>query len=140
MTQGGFEIFEVTADQGIHAFAPDLPGLFRQAALGLCSLMVQPTGVERRDALAIHTAAPDRDALLVAWLNDLLFVHEVHGFAPRDVAILWFAETALDAEVWGETLDPVRHQVVGHVKAATYHGLQITGEAGRWDARVIVDV
>jgi SHS2 domain-containing protein len=37
-------------------------------------------------------------------------------------------------------MDPAHHQIVGHVKAVTYHGLRIQGGPGGWEARVVVDV
>jgi SHS2 domain-containing protein len=138
--ESGFEIFEVTADQGIHAWAPDLPGLFRVTALGLWSLMVEPAGVGSVRSVPVTVEAPDRELLLVAWLNELLYLHEVEAIAGADVRIEALTETRLQATVQGETLDPSRHRVVGHVKAVTYHDLRVAATPGGWEARVVVDV
>ncbi len=140
MAERGFELFAVTADHGIHAWAPDPSELFRQAALGLWSLIVAPRNVRRERRVPVTVEADDRESLLVAWLNELLFVHEVDAFAACDATIAAWTETRVQAEIWGEALDPGRHEVVGHVKAATYHGLRIAVTDGRWDAWVVVDV
>ncbi|MFB3818431.1 MAG: archease [Candidatus Methylomirabilales bacterium] len=140
IAESGFEIFAVTADKGIRAWAPDASGLFRAAALGLWSLMVDPDGVARVREERVAVEAGDRETLLVAWLNELLYLHEVRALAGADVAVHAVSDTVLTASVWGETLDPVRHQVVGHVKAVTYHDLSVVQNPRGWEARVVVDV
>lgn len=140
MAESGFEIFEVTADQGIRAWAPDLPALFREAARGLWSLLIDPVGVRPTRTFPVTVEAPDRELLLVAWLNELLYLHEVESLAGADTQIERLTETALQATVRGETLDPARHRIVGHVKAVTYHDLRIAATPAGWEARVVVDV
>jgi SHS2 domain-containing protein len=140
MGESGFEIFAVTADKGIRAWAPDVPALFRATALGLWSLMVDPAGVARAGEERVAVEAGDRETLLVAWLNELLYLHEVRAFAGADATVHAVSETALAASVWGETLDPARHQLVGHVKAVTYHDLRIVQDERGWEAQVVVDV
>jgi SHS2 domain-containing protein len=136
----GFEVFETTADKGIRAWAPDLPGVFRAAALGLWSLMVAPEAVSAAEAFPVDVEGPDREILLVGWLNELLYLHEVESFAGADVTIRVLTDSRLLAEVRGERFDPARHQIVGHVKAVTYHGLRIQHGPEGWEARVVVDV
>ncbi len=138
--ESGFEIFAVTADKGIRAWAPDPPGLFRAAALGLWSLMVDPGGVRPLCTERVAVQAGDREVLLVAWLNELLYLHEVRGFAGADAAVQLAGETGLEASLWGEPVDPQRHRMVGHVKAVTYHGLRIERGPRGWQAEVVVDV
>jgi SHS2 domain-containing protein len=85
-------------------------------------------------------SAADRPALLVAWLNELLYLLDVHRFIPRRCRIREFRNTALVAELFGDTIDPNRHSVRRMVKAATYHGLSLTQANGGWEARVILDL
>jgi SHS2 domain-containing protein len=138
--EAGYAIFAVTADQGIHAWAPELSELFRQAALGLWSLMVDRAGVRQARALAVGAEAGDRESLLVAWLNELLYLSETEHLVAADCGIASLTDTRLAATVWGETVDPARHTLRGHVKAATYHRLAIGRTPRGWEARVIVDV
>ncbi len=140
MTQVGFELFEVTADRGIRAWAPDLAGLFRAAAMGLWSLIVEPEGVRPAQRLRVVAEASDPETLLVAWLNELLYLHEVKAFAAADIGVEEVTQSRVRGEIRGERLDPARHRLVGHVKAVTYHGLLVQGGPGGWEARVIVDV
>jgi SHS2 domain-containing protein len=136
----GFEIFAVTADKGIRAWGAAPDAVFRQAARALWSLMIDPVTVERTDRFPVSVEADDLEALLVAWLNELLYLYEAKAIIGRDCTVLSLADTRLDAEVWGEVVDRMRHVIVGHVKAATYHQLYVGPTAGGWEARVVVDV
>jgi SHS2 domain-containing protein len=136
----GFEIFAVTADKGIRAWGRDLVEVFVAAAQGMWSLMVEPGVARAEEAFPVRVEASDREALLVAWLNELLYLHEAKGFVAAEFAITRLSDTALEAEVRGERVDRARHSLIGHVKAATYHLLRVQPTEGGWEARVVVDV
>lgn len=137
---GGFEVFAVTADKGVRAWGKDLPEVFANTAQGMWSLMVEPGRAQRREMLPVTVEAGDRETLLVAWLNELLYLHEVEGFVAADFEVSHLTDTRLEAEVWGERMDRTRHPLVGHVKAATYHLLHVRPTDGGWEAQVVVDV
>jgi SHS2 domain-containing protein len=136
----GYEIFAVTADKGIRAWGADPATAFRQAALGLSSLLVDPAGVREHETRPLEVGAADRESLLVAWLNELLFVYETARFVWADCEMVAWTDTRLTAVLRGEVLDPGRHTIVGHVKAATYHQLQVCQDERGWEAQAVVDV
>jgi len=136
----GFEIFAVTADKGVRAWGRDLAEVYACAAQGMWSLMVEPGAAQRREMFRLTVEAADRETLLVAWLNELLYLHEVETFVAADFAIQELTDTRLQAEVWGERMDRARHPLVGHVKAATYHLLHVRPTEEGWEAQVILDV
>ena len=136
----GFEIFAVTADKGIRAWGADRKSVFRHAALGLWSLMIDPATVKRRSRIQVAAEAEDQETLLVAWLNELLYLYEAKGFIGADCAAGSLTETHLDAEVWGEAVETTRHVILSHVKAVTYHQLHVRPTAAGWEAQVVVDV
>ena len=134
-----FEVTEHTADVGIIARGATLPEVFANAAAGMMSFMIQPALVRPRESRPVVAEAEDRDALLVAWLNELLVLLNGDGFIPREFRIVELTDTRLEAEVLGEPVDPQRHQFRLDVKAATYHLLEISQDDG-WHAKVIFDV
>lgn len=136
----GFEIFAVTADKGIRTWGPDRASIFRQAALGLWSLMVDSATVVCRSAVPLTVEADDHESLLIAWLNELLYLYETEGFIGGDCEARSLTDTRLVAEVRGETVDRTRHVILSHVKAVTYHQLHMGPTATGWEARVVVDV
>ena len=141
MEPAAYEFFGTTADKGILARGRDLPDLFANAARGLVALMVEdPAAVCARETRGVSLAAGSAEGLLVAWLSELLYWYDVDGFLAATPRVVHLEETALEAEVSGERFDPARHRAAGHVKAVTYHGLEIVREAGGWRAPIIVDV
>lgn len=136
----GFALFAPTADTGIHAWGPTLPAVFRESARALFSLLVEAESVRCEEWLPVTATGEEPEALLVAWLNELLFLFETRRFAAGDCRICSLGETAVLAEVGGETIDPSRHRLVGQVKAVTYHDLVVRRAGAGWEARVVVDV
>ncbi|HLW46553.1 MAG TPA: archease [bacterium] len=135
-----FETFEHTADVGLVVRGHTLEELFANAADALVDLMVDPEGLREDVRMTATVTAADRPALLVTWLNELLYLLDVHRFLPRRCRITEFRDTTLIADLVGDTIDPNRHAVRRMVKAATYHGLSLTHLDGVWEARVIVDL
>ena len=136
----GFEQIEHGADVGIRVFAPTLPELFRQAALGMYSLMVDIETVRPTDHVDIELAGDELDLLLVDFLNELLYHTDAEGmlFCDCDVTL---ASAGLQARCHGERYDPRRHTIEEGIKAATYHMLAITEQAAvGYEATIIFDV
>lgn len=139
MTQpAGFELLEHTADVGIRAWGPDAPEAFTQAALALAELMgvrVPGPGARRR----IHVAARDRPGVLVALLDELLWIHESEGVGFVALDVIGLSERDLVGEL--ETAPAPADPAGIGVKAATYHQLAIEPRTGGGvEARVFLDV
>ena len=136
---GGFEYMDHTADVGIVATGEDLKEAFAQAACGLFDFMADLSVVREAETRDVSVTAPDRDALLVAWLNELLFLCEVeHRYFSR-FEIYELEETSLKARCYGEEFDPARHRLKSGVKSATYHMIQVEdGNPSR--VQVVLDV
>ena len=84
--------------------------------------------------------AVDREALLVDWLNHLLYLFDVDGFLGRDFQVVSLTDERLEARVTGESFDPDRHPERTGVKAATYHQLSIAPVGDGWQATVVLDL
>jgi len=136
----GYEIFAVTADKGIRAWGRTLPELFVHAACGLRSLMVDAGEACADRMFPVSLQAEDREVLLVAWLNELLYLYEVEKFVAVRLMVTDLSDTRLEAEVWGETVNPNRHIIISHVKAVTYHQLRMRAIENGWEAQMVVDV
>jgi len=138
--EGGFESFEVTADEGLRAWGRSMEEAFVNAARGMLDLMVDLKGLRPLESRRIQVKGKDREALLVAWLSELLYLFEVEGFLPVEYEIGNLGDQQLEAKVRGDILDPARHSVKGLVKAATYHLVEVKEVDGRWQVQVVLDV
>lgn len=135
-----YEHFDHTADLGIRARAPDLSGLFADAARGLFAAIVEDLDtIEPRVEQTFEIAGEDRDYLLFDWLNALLqsFEGEQMLWASFTVTL---EEKGLRGVAHGEPYEPDRHQLSHEVKAITYHELRVEQVDGEWLAEVIVDI
>ncbi|MGQ9676982.1 MAG: archease [Chloroflexota bacterium] len=137
---GAFEYFEHTADVGITAFGSDLKDVFAAAALGLFSLMADLGDLRDKECIEVVVEAEDVESLLVAWLNELLFLFDVEHLLLRSFEISVIGDNGLRAQCWGERFDPERHRLKLGVKAATYHQVRVERIGDGYRAQVVVDV
>jgi SHS2 domain-containing protein len=136
----GWEHFEVEADVGVRGWGPSRAAAFAEAALGALALTVDPQSVEARESRAVRAQADGPEALLVAWVDECLYVHEIEGFVARQVEVTECSDSVVHGRLVGEPLDPGRHRLGTVVKAATLHGVSVKAEAGSHEVRLIVDV
>ena len=136
----GYIFFDHTADIGIRATAPTLRELFLAMAQGLVELIAEDSRLSPLQARPIHLTAPDADALLLAWLQELLFWFSTDRFLPVVYALDEVSPTSLRGTVRGDVFDPTRHAQGREVKAITRHRLSVRQEAGGWRGEVIVDI
>jgi SHS2 domain-containing protein len=136
----GWEHFEVEADVGIRAWGPTRAAAFAEAALGVLALTVEPASVEEREGREVRAQADGPETLLVAWIDECLYVHEIEGFVTRRVEITECSDSLVHGRLLGEPLDPGRHRLGTVVNAATLHGVSVEAAGTRHEVRVIVDV
>jgi len=137
---GGFELLEHTADVGILASGDTLDEALAWVATGMFSVIADLDRVDARDQIEVTVESADGDALVVDWLNELLYRHEAEGFLPCEFAVTVDAAGAsLTATCGGERVDAARHGWLDTVKAATYHKLDVSHD-GEWRLRVFLDV
>ena len=136
----GYDYFEVAADVGVKAWGSTLPEAYAQAGLGVFALIVDPASVEARQSREVSAQGESQEALLVNWLNECLYVHEIEGFVVRRIEFPVFEAERVHSLLWGEDLDPARHRLGTVVKAATFHQLRIGRGQGEWEIYVILDI
>lgn len=146
----GYRLFSHTADAGIEAWGRDPATAFAGAAQALFTLMCPPETVEGRREWPVEAWAPAPDLLLVEYLEEIIFLHEVEGAVFREARIDPLGHDPVgsgDREAWhlrgvlvGEPVDKGRHAIHGHVKAVTRHDLLVTERPSGWYVRVIVDL
>lgn len=143
-----FRLVDHTADLAIEAEGPTAAAALADAACGLTAVLtgrreVHHLGLPDRE-LAFAVEAPDRIALLVAFLSELLW-----HFESQD--LLWLGggvrlgtgrEGIARLEARGNAVrhDPARHGRGVEVKAVTYHDARLEEAGGRWRLRALLDI
>ncbi len=133
-----------TADVAFTAWGKTREELFRAAAEALLATMVnEPSAVEPCHEQAIRLTEGQLDLLLFVFLNELIFLKDARCLLLR-VGSLRIEERdgdySLEAEMTGERIDPLRHQLLVDVKAATLHRLAVAYHDGAWQGTVVLDV
>jgi tRNA nucleotidyltransferase (CCA-adding enzyme) len=135
--------FDHAADMGIAAAAASIAGIFEQIAMGMMAI-VTDAPVQSRECVDIDCAAPDREMLLVDWLNTLIFEMATRRllFGSFSVRVEERADGCeLHGRAWGEPVDRARHHPAVELKGATYTALDVHRDVrGTWHARCVVDV
>lgn len=135
-----FEIIEHTADTGVRAFGATLEETFINAARGMFSIIAETEAATAAESFDIEVEGGDREALLVAWLGELLYLYDSRNVLLGRFAIDQMSETTLKGRAWGEAIDLSRHQPGVDIKAVTWHMLSVRREGSGWIAEVIFDV
>lgn len=134
----GFEIIEHTADVGISATGSTLEEVFEQMTLGLFDILGAWHPDDHGTSLDLEIEANDVGALLVDWLNEVLYVQDAH-----DIIFTGLSLDHVDGlKIRGVLSTKPRHQELDGtaVKAVTFHGLMVDQDGDGWSARVYVDV
>ena len=140
MTAVGWEHFEVEADVGIRGWGPSRAVAVAQLTLGVFALIAAPETVEVRDRREVRAQAEGPEALLVSWVDECLYVHDIEGFVVHDVEMTVCTDTLAHGYLHGEPVDPERHRLGAVVNGATHHQTTLTERDDLHEARLIVDV
>jgi SHS2 domain-containing protein len=125
---------EHTAELELHIEADTPRAVFQEALAAFAELVSDGTAGEA----VVHDlwlTAPDRAALLVQWLEELVYLAETEDFVPQEVVSIDVGRQEVRARVQGVLGSPRPL-----VKAVTYHGLELARREGAWRARLVLDV
>ena len=139
MARAGWEHFHHVADIGVRGYGVTVEEAFVHAALALTAVITDPAAVVPRTAIPVACTAPDRELLLVDWLNALIYEMATRAMLFSRFTVRISGEH-LTAEAWGEKVEVARHAPAVEVKGATYTSLRVAEEEGRWVAQCVVDV
>lgn len=138
---------EHTADLAVEIEAPTLERLFETGARALAGVLL---GLEAGSAPAeasgaegewrrLDLEAPDREALLVDWLRELLFVQMTEELVLTGVELTGLDASRLTARA--AFAKPARGRPLEReLKGVTYHDLAVERRGDGWFARVVFDL
>jgi len=135
-----FRVLDHTADIGLVVYGEDLRSLFENAGEAFFHLITDLKKVRRRIERRIHIERESLDRLMVDWLSELLYLHEVENLLFKGFKVESVGEEGLRAIVRGEPFQEGVHVIKTVVKAVTYHQIEVRQKNGRWRAQIIFDL
>jgi len=130
-----FEEVEHTADAALRIYGCDRSELFVNAAYGMFSLIADWEDTPHSTEQEIFLEAIDDETLLVDWLSELLYLHEMEevvytSFDIRDISPTTLRAVARGTERWKPKTA---------IKAVTFNDLYIKETSEGYSATIVFD-
>ena len=91
----------------------------------------------KKSQRTITLKSPDITALLIDFLNEVLFLAQTYKEVYQEVNFQKLTENSLIAKVWGRSIKEFK----GDIKAITYHEAQIKKNLqGNWETVLVLDI
>ncbi len=132
-----FEEIEHTADWALRVRGRDLAELLLNAARGMVSLVVaNPAAIPTNVKQQVELESIDPESLLVDWLSELAYWAETEGVIFHQFDLQAVTSTSLQATVHGGQVAELNK----HIKAVTYHNLEIVETEYGLETTIVFDV
>lgn len=136
-----FRFLDHPSEALVEVLAPGAAEVFEEAARALFEIMTDTTAVARTLEFRIDLESPERNWLLVDWLNRLILLHETQAvfLSEFDVTLAQNSQWKLSAVVRGEPIGP-QHERRSEAKSATYGQFEWTESSEGHRVRFVVDI
>ncbi|MFH0764028.1 MAG: archease [Candidatus Omnitrophota bacterium] len=135
-----YEQFPHTADIGVRVFGGGLKELFENAAFAMFDLLADLEGLKGDIIKDFEIKAPNKEELLVDWLDELLFNFYTNEIIFYKFEVEEISETRLKAKAFGRPIAANRNRLKTEIKAATYSDLNIMKTDSGFQVEIIFDV
>jgi len=130
------------ADIGLIVTGCDNETLFRDAAEGLVSIMVEPESLGASAKISIKLTAANPEELFYKWLSEIIYYKDAEMFFPKRYVFNRLDESGreLDVVLHGDKADREKHLFKTDVKAVTYYRFRVEKSGNLWKAEVVLDI
>ena len=141
---GGFRFLEHMSDALIEAWGDSLEEAYVEAAKAFYELVSSMKDVEPKFERTVEARGRDLQELLYDMLEKLIILFDSEGFLASKITVeelkLGGEENYLKLRLLGEPYDPEKHRHGIHVKAVTYHLMEIRSEDSKKILRFLLDI
>ncbi len=130
-------------DLGFLVKAPSWQRLYTDAALCLTDLRVQLDRVSDGEKRTMEVVAESKEDLMAKWLAEVSALFQKDGFLPKRVVFTRFDGKSIQATLWGELYNPLRHGSIPKDQTITCRTLEmgeIPGSEPNFFARVLFNL
>ncbi len=133
-----FSLIEHTADIGIKIQGNNLEELFKSGFYGVLSIVASRKALIS-ESKTIELYAPDKESMLVDFLNEILYLINVKNWLPAKIVELNIDENNLKSVINGEKFSSP-DIIKTEIKATTYHNINIKKNVDTWETKVYFDL
>lgn len=136
-----YQLLSHTADIRMKVEADSLPELFVAATEGMMNIIKIPNFKflisKIKTERIIKISSTDKTALLIDFMNEVLYQSQKNREIYTEVKFLEFSETALKAEISGQKVEEFDEDI----KAVTYHEAEIVkNEKRNFETIIVFDI
>lgn len=135
-----YEQFSHTADIGVKVFGRSLKELFENAAFAMFDIIADLEGLKGPIVKKIALTAPNKEELLIAWLDELLYNFYTKQIVFYEFKVDELSDDMIKAKAFGRGLAVNRNRLKTEIKAATYYNLKIIKRDDYYEVDIIFDV
>src|SRR3989337_3835348 len=104
-----YEILDHTADMCLRIYGKSFDELFENAARAMMELITDRERINPSQEIEIEVRGETKEELLVHWLQEILFLHEVKKMGFKDFRLNLISETNANGQAIGEKIDITKH-------------------------------
>jgi SHS2 domain-containing protein len=134
----GWEHIVTDTEVTVRAWGASRAEAFACAAEAVLALVVPPTTITTQETREARAQGAPPEALLVNWLNECLYVHEIEGFAVSRVEVDMCREGLVHGLLHGEPFDPARHLTSTAVQAVSPDRAEVRESDAGAEVRAVV--
>ena len=140
----GYRYLEHTADIKVEAWGETLEEAFEAAGMAFTDIFIEREKVEKRIMKEIMVGGFDLMSLLFNWIEELILIFELEDLVFNDFNVNISRDTDGSYQImamgFGEKYERKKHGYKVHVKAMTYHEMEILPGKKRYIIRYVVDI
>ena len=135
-----YEILDHTADVCVRVYGKSLDEILRNAAYAMMELITERERVKPSEEIEIEAEGETDEDILVHWLQEILFVHQVKKMVFHDFEIEAVSKAKVKGKAFGEKINLKKHELTSDIKAVTYHNLRIESLENGLKVDIVFDI
>jgi protein archease len=140
LTRLKHKIIDHTADICVRVFGNSMEEIFVGSSKAMMEIITDVEKVNPSKEILIRARGENYEELLVKWLQEILYLHEVKKMVFKDFEIKIENGTKAVGKAYGEKIDVDRHEFYSNVKAVTYHNLKIISSKDKYRVDIVFDI
>jgi SHS2 domain-containing protein len=135
-----YDFIDHTADLSVKVYGKNLEEIFINSSTAMMDLICNINMVRPLKSININVSGSTNEQLLVNWLQELLYIHEVKNLLFCSFIIKSITKNNVSGSIQGEEFDKSRHELLNDIKAVTYNKMDIRKVGNKYSTIITFDI